>query len=256
MLCSDFDPDRKAVINPEDNFSPLPGFPKMCMGVYSQPIVESLLQRFGGGGDPGPALLQRPGARVPGPGLGPGIRPVRAPCGRGRLRQHDGGAGGPRRAVLCVLWLLRGAAERDHRRAPDSAHCRRPGRRALLPLSAACGRGGPDPACVAACRQALESLGLPFVEGKTWTTDGFYRETRGKVRRRREQGCLCVEMECASLAAVAQFRGLRFAQFFFAADNLDAPAWDARGLPHLGRSVGDQCFAAAVEAGRRLLALP
>ena len=60
----------------------------------------------------------------------------------------------------------------------------------------------------------------------------------------------------ASLAAVAQFRGLRFAQFFFAADNLDAPAWDARGLPHLGRSVGDQCFAAAVEAGRRLLALP
>ena len=97
---------------------------------------------------------------------------------------------------------------------------------------------------------------LPFVEGKTWTTDGFYRETWGKVRRRREQGCLCVEMECASLAAVAQFRGLRFAQFFFAADNLDAPAWDARGLPHLGRSVGDQCFAAAVEAGRRLLALP
>ena len=48
MLCSDFDPDRKAVINPEDNFSPLPGFPQMCMGVYSQPIVESLLQRFGG----------------------------------------------------------------------------------------------------------------------------------------------------------------------------------------------------------------
>ncbi len=33
---------------------------------------------------------------------------------------------------------------------------------------------------------------------------------------------------------------------------MDAPQWDARSLPQLGCTVGDQCFAAAVEIGRLL----
>ena len=256
MLCSDFDPDRKAVINPEDNFSPLPGFPQMCMGVYSQPIVESLLQRFGGEEIlalrfcSGPVPVYR--VRALGQEFALFVPHVGG-AAYGSMMEELAAHGGRCFVFFGSCGVLRGEITDGHLILPTAAvrdeglsyHYLPPADEVAL-----------DPACVAACRQALESLGLPFVEGKTWTTDGFYRETRGKVRRRREQGCLCVEMECASLAAVAQFRGLRFAQFFFAADNLDAPAWDARGLPHLGRSVGDQCFAAAVEAGRRLLALP
>lgn len=35
---------------------------------------------------------------------------------------------------------------------------------------------------------------MPYVEGKTWTTDGLYRETEGKIALRKEQGCITVEM--------------------------------------------------------------
>ncbi len=54
------------------------------------------------------------------------------------------------------------------------------------------------------------------------------------MERRKEQGCVCVEMECAALAAVAQFRKVDFAAFFYAADNLDAPEWDVRNLSQKG----------------------
>ncbi len=76
----------------------------------------------------------------------------------------------------------------------------------------------------------LEERGLPVQECVTWTTDGFYRETPDKVRARREEGCACVEMECAALAAVARFRGARFAQLLFTADSLaDTSAYAERG---------------------------
>ena len=55
----------------------------------------------------------------------------------------------------------------------------------------------------------LERHHVPHVTGKTWTTDGLYRETRGKVERRVAEGCLTVEMEAAAFFAVAAFRGPR-----------------------------------------------
>ena len=58
-----------------------------------------------------------------------------------------------------------------------------------------------------------------------------------------------------SVAAVAQFRGLRFAQFFYTTDNLDGPVWDSGVLHQKGASVTEECIAAAVETGRRLRAL-
>ena len=61
---------------------------------------------------------------------------------------------------------------------------------------------------------------LPYEEVTTWTTDGFFRETADKVKARVEEGCTCVDMECASMAAVAKLRGAKFAQVFFTADSL------------------------------------
>lgn len=70
---------------------------------------------------------------------------------------------------------------------------------------------------------------LKYAECTTWTTDGFYRETEGMVAYRREEGCLTVEMECASLAACAKFRGVEFGQLLYTADSLaDAQNYDAR----------------------------
>lgn len=81
-----------------------------------------------------------------------------------------------------------------------------------------------------AITQALADQGLQWAECTTWTTDGFYRETADLVAYRREEGCLVVEMECASLAACAQFRGAEFAQLLYTADSLaDTANHDARG---------------------------
>ena len=74
----------------------------------------------------------------------------------------------------------------------------------------------------------LEARGVPYVVGKTWTTDGFYRETKGKVARRVAEGCLTVEMEAAAFFAVAQFRGVSFGQMLYAGDDLSGEAWEGR----------------------------
>jgi uridine phosphorylase len=70
--------------------------------------------------------------------------------------------------------------------------------------------------------------GLPFIKGKTWTTDSFYRETINNFRKHKEDGCISVEMECASLQAMCDFRGLELYMFFTSGDLLDAPEWDVR----------------------------
>ena len=74
----------------------------------------------------------------------------------------------------------------------------------------------------------MESAGLPFVKGKTWTTDAVHRETRGNFEKRKKEGCISVEMECAAVQAMCDFRNLNAYFFFTGGDLLDAPEWDAR----------------------------
>lgn len=70
--------------------------------------------------------------------------------------------------------------------------------------------------------------GIPYVAGKTWTTDSFYRETINNFQKHKADGCISVEMECAGLQAMCNFRGLSLYQFFTSGDLLDAPKWDER----------------------------
>lgn len=79
-------------------------------------------------------------------------------------------------------------------------------------------------------KEVLTRRGYPYVEGMTWTTDAVYRETRDKAARRRAQGAICVEMECAGMQAVCDFRGTEFFQFLYAGDNLDHTVWDPRSI--------------------------
>ena len=76
----------------------------------------------------------------------------------------------------------------------------------------------------------LEKHNCSYHIGKVWTTDAVYRETREKVNRRKSQGCICVDMECSAVAALAQFREKDVFHFFYAADNLDCEVWDARSI--------------------------
>jgi uridine phosphorylase len=104
---------------------------------------------------------------------------------------------------------------------------------------------------VAAIRATLDAHGVPYVTGPTWTTDGIYRETRERMRRRREEGCLTVEMEAAALFAVAAFRGVTIGQILYAGDDLSGDAWDERGW--LGDAEGrERLFWLAAESVLRL----
>lgn len=87
----------------------------------------------------------------------------------------------------------------------------------------------PSTAAVDAIRSTLEDRDVPFVTGPTWTTDAPYRETRGRMQRRIDEGCITVEMESAAFFAVAAFRGVTFGQLLYAGDDLSGDAWDDRG---------------------------
>ena len=80
-----------------------------------------------------------------------------------------------------------------------------------------------------AVEKCMKKNGIPYVLGKTWTTDSFYRETRNNFEKRRAEGCISVEMECAAVQAMCDFRGLELYAFFTGGDLLDAPEWDERG---------------------------
>ena len=86
----------------------------------------------------------------------------------------------------------------------------------------------PHPRAVRAIRDTLKNAGLNFIAGRTWTTDGLYRETRAKVNLRRRQGCVVVEMEAAAFFAVAKFRRAIFGQILYGADDLGGDDWDHR----------------------------
>jgi uridine phosphorylase len=81
---------------------------------------------------------------------------------------------------------------------------------------------------ITALSQTLDQRGVPYFLGKTWTTDAPYRETPNKIAKRREEGCLVVEMENAGMMAVAQFRGARFGQVLYGGDDLSGAEWDHR----------------------------
>ncbi|HEX3044574.1 MAG TPA: nucleoside phosphorylase [Bacillota bacterium] len=80
-----------------------------------------------------------------------------------------------------------------------------------------------------ALAQELERQGVEYMIGKTWTTDAPFRETKPKIDKRKQEGCLTVEMECSALAAVCQFRKVKFAQYLYGADDVSGAKWDHRG---------------------------
>lgn len=92
-----------------------------------------------------------------------------------------------------------------------------------------------------AIKKTIWEHGLPYREVITWTTDGFYRETKEKVAYRRQEGCDTVEMESSALAACASFRDAIWRCILFTADTLaDTDNYDERNW-------GSDSFAYALE---------
>ena len=100
--------------------------------------------------------------------------------------------------------------------------------------------------------EIFDALNLPYVKGRVWTTDAFYRETRNNMEKRRADGCIAVDMECASAMAVGRFRGVPVYQFLYAEDSLDGDAWDPRTMGARPASDYETHLRVALEAASRL----
>jgi uridine phosphorylase len=66
---------------------------------------------------------------------------------------------------------------------------------------------------------------IPYHQGKIWTTDAIYRETKGKVKRYQSEGVLGVEMELAGLFAFGMARQVAVGGLLVVADELSTEKW-------------------------------
>lgn len=76
----------------------------------------------------------------------------------------------------------------------------------------------------------FQKYNLPFVVGKSWTTDAVYMETQNKVQKRKEEGCVSVEMESSGLQAICNYYGFELYTFFLPMDILDGDLWSKANL--------------------------
>lgn len=76
----------------------------------------------------------------------------------------------------------------------------------------------------------FSELGVPYAEGRVWTTDAFLRETAGQVAKRRAEGCIAVEMELAGVQAVCDFHGFSLYDFLETGDSFSEDSYTPHGL--------------------------
>ncbi|MHB9033913.1 MAG: nucleoside phosphorylase [Anaerolineae bacterium] len=245
----EYDPAASAVIEPRNLIKPLPGI-KYCVLCYFNEVLTSLYERG--------MLVQ-----IAEHGSEMGKLPlyslehnrevviIQAPVGapfaaaildelitRGLSRfMVCGGCGVLDRSITVGHLLIPTCAVRDE---GASFHYLPPSREVQA-----------NEAAVKALIGVLERHECPYLKVKTWTTDGFYRETPAKVALRRSEGCLVVEMEASAYMAVAQFRGAQLGCLLYAGDDVSGVNWDHRNW-HNRISQREQVFWLAVEACREL----
>ena len=96
----------------------------------------------------------------------------------------------------------------------------------------------------------FDEIGIPYVKGRTWTTDALYRETTGLVQKRKSEGCLAVEMELAGVEAMCAFYGLELYDFLEAGDVLEESAYDTKELAGANHNLGKLMI--ALEIAKRI----
>jgi uridine phosphorylase len=107
---------------------------------------------------------------------------------------------------------------------------------------------GANPSAVKAIERVLNAHQIPYILGKTWTTDAPYRETQKKVQLRRSEGCITVEMEASAFFAVAQFRNVTMGQILYGGDDVSGLGeWDQRDW-HTRHEIREKLFWLAAEA--------
>jgi uridine phosphorylase len=84
----------------------------------------------------------------------------------------------------------------------------------------------------------FSDLKVPYVKGRVWTTDSMLRETKGLVAKRKDEGCIAVEMELAGVQALCDFYGLELYDFLEAGDVLADSGYEVEALPAANHDLG------------------
>ncbi len=109
----------------------------------------------------------------------------------------------------------------------------------------------PEPAA-GILAQELAGTGLPVARGAVWTTDAPYRETAAQIRAHAAEGILAVEMQAASLFALAQARRLSIGVVVHVTNAIDGEGHNFdKGADDEGREI----LRRIARAGRRILDL-
>lgn len=223
----EFDPEREAMVEPSRLIQPR-DITEHCVICFFKEVLEQVIvehnallvvdNRWEDGPHPIYEIVYQ-GQRLaffhPGVGsaIAAGLLEEAIACGC-RKFIVCGGCGVLEKEIAVGSLIVISSAIRDE---GTSYHYLRPSREVQANLAG-----------VTALVRTLERHGLPFRVGKTWTTDAPYRETPAKVTARRQEGCLTVEMEAASLMAVAEYRGVVLGQVLYGGDDLSGSEWDSR----------------------------
>lgn len=241
----DYDDDPAAIIHPAQRLQPDPNMPERVIMPFFQeviakrckdaPVIYTLLSEFANSPiyrletEFGPVAVLHPGV---GSALGSLFMDAAIALG-GRIFIACGAAG------VLVKHLDKG-----HVLVPNTAIRDEGASYHYLPPAA---EAIAHPAALEAIQHTLAKHHVPYDVGTTWTTDGFYRETRAMVADRVGRGALMVEMEAASLMAVAQFRGVIFGQLLYGGDDVASDEWDPRGWQQ-DMSSREKLFQLAIES--------
>ena len=235
MLLTQFDENRRAVINPEDYIPPVENFPETLISVFSHQLFTAVLEFLGGR-----IIAETHDVD--------GIWPVYEVNYAGkRFAFYKARLGAPA-CVGCFEDVIAFGA----RRIILLGNCGVLDRNIrdcgiIIPTRAIRDEGTSYHYAPAAdyidvnkkyipeFKAVCDKFGYPYVEGVSWTTDAFYRETPKKIEARKTMGAICVEMECAAMQALCDWRDVEFFQFLYAGDNLDHSGWDPRSLSGTAR---------------------
>ena len=214
MLCNEFDPNPHAMINPEDHIKPIPGFPEICVMVFSNHIAEMCLRRWGG-------------ERIAQVKCCVGDMPIyRVIVDGTEVALSTPYVGGPAAATFIEeVWPLGGkyfvffgAAGVLDRNIPlnNSEIARRgAGRGPLLPLSASGGGSGPGPPPVwMPAGERWRVWACPIPRAKPGLPTPFFGRLRRSLPVEGSRAACPWRWSALPWRRWPQFRGVRFAQFF------------------------------------------
>jgi uridine phosphorylase len=243
----EFDPDRRAIIEPGVAQSRVADMPAACVLCFFQTVIQTVCA--------GSPVLAMTGSEI-------GHNPVYGlETERGPVAVIHPGVGAPLAAAFLEEMIAMGC--RSFVACGGSGvldGTRLPVGHVIVPDSAVRDEGTsyhylPPSRDVAVHADALDAVHVtldahkvPYITGKVWTTDAIYRETPGRIARRKAEGCLAVEMEAATFYAVAQFRDVPFGQILYAGDDISGDVWDHRDWIHSQAGTREKLFWLAVEA--------